>query len=129
MKSSVETLRKKNLRLAMHLRRKMRVRKKVSGDLERPRLSVFRSAKHIYAQVINDVSGTTVASASTLDKELSSKLSGIKKSEAAVLVGDLVSRRLKEKGVETVVFDRNGYRYKGRIAALAHGAREAGLKF
>lgn len=129
MKSAIKSLRKKNPRQAMLLRRKMRVRKKIDGDAVRPRLSIFRSAKHIYVQAINDVSGVTLASASTVEKEVSSKLDGAKKVDAAVVVGKLLGQRLKAKGVETAVFDRNGYRYTGRIAAVAQGAREAGLNF
>ncbi len=129
MKTTIETLRKKNPRQAMHLRRKMRVRKKITGNEARPRLSVFRSAKHIYVQAINDTTGVTVASASTVEKEMTTQLEGSKKVDAALQVGKLLGRRLKEKGVEVAVFDRNGYRYKGRIAAIAQGAREAGVNF
>lgn len=107
-------------------RRKARVRKKVSGTSERPRLNVFRSNKHIYAQVIDDGSGATIAAASTNSKGFDEKL---KKSEAAKKVGEMVGRLAMEKGVSKVVFDRSGYIYHGRIKALADGAREAGLKF
>lgn len=129
MKSTIESLRKKNPRQAMHMRRKMRVRKKIDGEAVRPRLSVFRSAKHIYVQAINDISGVTLAAASTVEKEVAAKLADCKKVDAAVIVGKLLGERLKAKGVEAAVFDRNGYRYKGRIAAVAQGAREAGLNF
>ncbi|RMF84075.1 MAG: 50S ribosomal protein L18 [Nitrospirae bacterium] len=109
-------------------RRAVRVRKKVSGTPERPRLSVFRSHRHIYAQVIDDVAGHTLAAASTLDSE-----AGIQGStgtrDAAAAVGALVARRALEKGISKVVFDRAGYRYHGRVAALAEAAREAGLQF
>ncbi|MDP2689889.1 MAG: 50S ribosomal protein L18 [Deltaproteobacteria bacterium] len=107
-------------------RRKARVRKKVAGTSERPRLNVFRSNKHIYAQVIDDISGATIAAASTNSKGFDEKL---KKSEAAKKVGEMVGRLAMEKGVSKVVFDRSGYIYHGRIKALADGAREAGLKF
>ena len=107
-------------------RRKLRIRKKISGTAERPRLSVFRSAKHIYAQVIDDTSGTTLAHASTLSKD--AKSDGTKSDEAK-LVGKLISDLCKAKNVTKVVFDRNGYLYHGRIVALAEGAREAGLDF
>ena len=107
-------------------RRKLRIRKKISGTAERPRLSVFRSAKHIYAQVIDDTSGTTLAHASTLSKD--AKSDGTKSDEAK-LVGKLIGDLCKAKNVTKVVFDRNGYLYHGRIVALAEGAREAGLDF
>ena len=102
---------------------KYRVRKRISGTAERPRLSVFRSNKQIYAQVINDLTGTTLASASSLGME---KMSGV---EQAKKVGALVAEKAKAAGVETVVFDRNGYLYHGRVQALADAAREGGLKF
>jgi large subunit ribosomal protein L18 len=108
-------------------RRQKRVRKKVSGTQARPRLSVFRSNRHIYAQVIDDTSGRTMAAASTMEKTLS--LEGRKKSEQAQEVGKLIAARAKEAGVETVVFDRGGNLYHGRVKALADGAREAGLRF
>ncbi|MBB6675071.1 50S ribosomal protein L18 [Cohnella nanjingensis] len=110
------------------LKRHLRVRKKISGTNERPRLSVFRSAKHIYAQLIDDVKGVTLASASTLDKELGEVGNG-GNVEAARKVGQLVAERAKAKGYENVVFDRGGYLYHGRIQALADAAREAGLQF
>lgn len=111
------------------LKRHLRVRKKISGTKARPRLSVFRSAKHIYAQLIDDVSGTTLASASTLDKELAGQIENGGNVEAARKVGELIAKRSKEKGYEVVVFDRGGYLYHGRIQALADAAREAGLQF
>ena len=113
-------------RLTGRLRRKLRVRKKVSGTAERPRLSVFRSARHIYAQAIDDVAGRTLAFASSREKALAGEGS---KTEKASAVGRAVAERLKEKGVERVVFDRNGYRYHGRVKAVAEAAREAGLDF
>jgi large subunit ribosomal protein L18 len=119
----------KEKRLA-RLRRKKRVRKKVFGTPERPRLSVYRSLKHIYAQVIDDTKGITLVAASTLDPALREQLKGIKgKIEAARLVGKLVAERALEKGIKKVVFDRGGFKYHGRVKALADGAREAGLEF
>jgi len=119
----------KEKRLA-RLRRKKRVRKKVFGTPERPRLSVYRSLKHIYAQLIDDVKGHTILPASTLDPALREQLKGIKgKIEAARLVGKLVAERALEKGIKKVVFDRGGFKYHGRVKALADGAREAGLEF
>ncbi len=110
-------------------RRRRRVRMKLSGTSERPRLNVFRSLDHIYAQVIDDVQGRTLASASSLDKDLRSEMSDKTKKEQAELVGKTVAERAKVAGIETVVFDRGGFLYHGRIKALADGAREGGLKF
>jgi large subunit ribosomal protein L18 len=110
-------------------RRHARVRAKVFGTLERPRLSVFRSNSEIYAQVIDDVEGRTIASASSIDSELRAKAQGLKKSEQARLIGKMVAERAKGKGIESVVFDRGGFRYTGRVKALADAAREAGLQF
>ncbi len=109
-------------------RRKLRIRKNVAGTQERPRLSVFRSAKHIYVQVIDDVAGVTLAAASTMSKDLKGNALG-KKSEAATKVGALIAEICKSKKIAKVVFDRNGYRYHGRIKALADAARKAGLSF
>jgi large subunit ribosomal protein L18 len=111
------------------VRRKASIRKKVSGTTERPRLSVFRSSKHIYAQVIDDVTHNTIAAVSTLDEKLVPELAGSKKSDRAKKVGAAIAERLKSKGIDKVVFDRNGYIYHGRVKALADAAREAGLKF
>ena len=108
-------------------RRQRRVRAKVKGTAAKPRLSVFRSVGHIYAQLIDDQAGKTVAGAS--DLELGKKEKGGKKIDAAREVGKLIAEKGKKKGVETVVFDRNGFAYTGRIASLADGAREGGLKF
>ncbi|MDR6226941.1 50S ribosomal protein L18 [Desmospora profundinema] len=110
-------------------RRHMRVRKKIMGTVERPRLNVFRSAKNIYAQVIDDMNGHTLVSASSLDAEV--KEVGIYGGnvEAARKVGELLAKRAQEKGIDQVVFDRGGYLYHGRIKALAEGAREGGLNF
>jgi large subunit ribosomal protein L18 len=110
-------------------RRKLRIRKKVGGTTERPRLSVFRSTKHIYAQVIDDVTGKTLAHASTLSKDLKGTLDDDKKMDAAKKVGALIAKVCKSKGIDKVVFDRNGYLYHGRVSALAEAAREAGLEF
>ena len=110
-------------------RRKLRIRKKVNGTAERPRLSVFRSAKHIYAQVIDDATGKTLAHASTLSKDLKGTLGEDKKTEAAKKVGALVAKICISKKIDHVVFDRNGYLYHGRVSALADAAREGGLKF
>lgn len=109
-------------------RRKRRVRRRISGTAERPRLTVFRSNKHIYAQVIDDVSGTTLASASTKERDFGSD--DMSKRDAAKKVGEMLASRCKEKSIESVVFDRNGYLYQsGRVLALAEGAREGGLLF
>src|ERR1700759_2594900 len=110
------------------LRRKRRIRKKVNGSAERPRVSVFRSSKHIYVQAIDDASGTTLATVSTLSTELKSSLDGTK-SDDAKAVGAQLAKVLKDKGIKSIVFDRNGYLFHGRVKALADSAREAGLKF
>jgi large subunit ribosomal protein L18 len=110
-------------------RRKLRIRRKISGTAERPRLTVFRSAKHIYAQVIDDATGGTLAHASTLSRDVRTGLDEATKTDAAKKVGAAIAAILKAKGVDKVVFDRNGYLYHGRIAALAEAAREAGLSF
>ncbi|HZD59951.1 MAG TPA: 50S ribosomal protein L18 [Anaerolineae bacterium] len=111
------------------LRRHRRVRKKVFGMPGRPRLSVFRSTNHIYAQVVDDTRGITLVSASTLDPELKSELKTGGNIEAARKVGELIAKRALEKNIDEVVFDRGGFLYHGRVQALAEGAREAGLKF
>jgi large subunit ribosomal protein L18 len=110
-------------------RRKLRIRKKITGSPERLRLSVFRSAKHIYVQVVDDTDGKTLAHASTLSKELKGKLDGKNKSDEAKAVGKLIGELCKAKGIKAVAFDRNGFIYHGRIKALADAAREAGLQF
>lgn len=107
----------------------LRVRKKVYGTTERPRLCVFRSEKHIYAQVINDDLGTTLAAASSIDKELKGTLTLGSNKEAAKAVGSLIAKKAIEKGIKEVVFDRGGYIYHGRVKELADAAREAGLDF
>lgn len=111
------------------LKRHLRVRKKIQGTPERPRLNVFRSSKHIYAQLIDDVNGVTIVSASTLDKELSANIGNGGSVEAAGQVGKLIAERAKAKGHTVIVFDRGGYLYHGRIQALADAAREVGLEF
>lgn len=117
-------------KIAAKQRRKHSIRKRVSGDASRPRLSVFRSAKHIYAQVVDDQSDKSVAAASTLTKVLNSELQSCKsKCDRAKLVGMSVAKACLSQGVSQVVFDRNGYLYHGRVKALADGAREAGLQF
>lgn len=108
------------------LKRHRRVRAKISGTAERPRLSVFRSSKHIYAQLIDDVAGVTLAAASSLDKEFEGLGSN---KEAAKKIGALLAKKATDKGIESVVFDRSGYIYHGRVKELAEGAREGGLKF
>ncbi|MGL4373416.1 MAG: 50S ribosomal protein L18 [Turicibacter sp.] len=118
---------KKASRNELRKQRHFRVRSKVTGTAERPRLNVYRSNSHIYAQIIDDVTGTTLASASSLDKDLNLTATGNK--EAAQLVGQAVAKRALEKNIDVVVFDRGGYIYHGRVAALAEAAREAGLKF
>ena len=110
-------------------RRHERVRKLISGTAECPRLSVYRSTKNIYVQFIDDVNGVTLASASTLEKSVKGETEGKTKTAAAKIVGKIAGERAKEKGIETVVFDRGGYRYTGRVQAIADGAREAGLQF
>jgi large subunit ribosomal protein L18 len=118
-----------NSRSEARIRRHVRVRKFVQGTPDRPRLSVFRSLAEIYAQVIDDEAGNTLVSASSVDAELRAKTAGLKKSEQARLVGEAVAKRALEKGIKQVVFDRGGFRYIGRVKALADAAREAGLDF
>jgi large subunit ribosomal protein L18 len=110
-------------------KRHLRVRKKISGTAERPRLNVYRSEMNIYAQVIDDLAGTTLVSASTIDKEIKEKLSVGSNKEAAKAVGELIAKRAIDKGIKTVVFDRGGYIYHGRVKELAEAARSAGLDF
>jgi large subunit ribosomal protein L18 len=110
-------------------RRHRRIRMKLAGTAERPRLSVFRSLNHIYAQVIDDEAGHTLASASTKDLRLEADLDGKTKREKAVVVGKAIAQRAKDAGIDEVVFDRGGYLYHGRVKFLADGAREGGLKF
>lgn len=117
---------------ARHLareRRKVRVRKKVVGSTGRPRLCVYKSNKHMYAQVIDDGAGATVAAASTLSAEIREETSSLNKTDAAKKVGELVAKRCLDKDIKQVVFDRNGFLYKGRVSAVAEGARKSGLVF
>ena len=114
---------------AARIRRHIRVRKRVSGTADKPRLCVFRSLSHIYAQVIDDVSRTTVVAASDMEPAIKGKLSGKNKTDVAALIGEAVAQRAKEKGVTKVVFDRGGYPFHGRIKALAEAARSGGLEF
>ena len=118
----------RNNHLEGRARRQVRIRKKVFGTPERPRLNVFRSAKHIYAQVVDDMLGVTLASASTVDKDLRGSLSG-KKIDKAKQVGKSLAELCKQKNIEAVVFDRGGFRYHGRVKAIAEAAREGVLKF
>ncbi|HAA25416.1 MAG TPA: 50S ribosomal protein L18 [Ruminiclostridium sp.] len=113
----------------VRLRKHTRVRKKITGTPERPRLCVFRSLKHIYAQIIDDISGTTLVAASTLDEALKEKAGSTGNKSAAREVGKLIGTKAIEKGIKQVVFDRGGYLYHGRVRELADGAREAGLEF
>ncbi len=119
----------KNNRAESRIRRHRRVRKHIVGTPERPRLNIFRSEAEIYAQVIDDNAGHTIAAASSIDHEIRAKLDGKTKTEQARLVGQLVAERAKNKGVTQVIFDRGGFRYIGRVKALADGARESGLDF
>lgn len=117
----------KNERKDNRLRRKRRIRKKVNGTSERPRMTVFRSNRHIYVQIVDDVAGRTLVSASTVEAELASQFADKDKKEQATIIGKTVASRALEEGIKSVVFDRNGYIYHGRVAAVANGAREAGL--
>lgn len=120
---------KKRTRGDARKRRHLRIRKKVFGTSDRPRLNVFRSLNEIYVQVIDDTKGHTLISASTVDKEIKKKFKGMTKKEQAKLVGQTIADRAKDKGIKSVVFDRGGYKYIGRVEALADGARENGLQF
>jgi large subunit ribosomal protein L18 len=111
------------------MKRKIRIRKKMAGSPERPRLTVFRSAKHIYAQVVDDAAGCTIVSASSVEKEIKGKQKFESKIAQAALIGKMVAQRALDKGIKKVVFDRNGFLYHGRIKAVSDGAREAGLDF
>jgi len=114
---------------ARRVMRHIRVRRKVKGTPARPRLAIYRSLNHIYAQVIDDTQGITLAAASSLENKLKSKSDGKRKMEVAYQVGELISERAKEKGVNTVVFDRGGYKFHGRLQSLADAARKGGLVF
>ncbi len=115
-------------KLERRSRIRMRIRKKINGTAEAPRLAVYRSNKQIYVQVVNDLKGETILSASSKEKDIAAQ-TGIKKIEQAKLVGKLLAAKCKEKGIEKVVFDRSGYKYHGRVKSLADAAREGGLKF
>ena len=117
------------LKTQARLKRKKRIRKKLSGTAERPRLSVFRSAKHIYAQIIDDMAGHTLLSASSMEQTVKDHPRFENKIAAANFVGRLLGERAKEKGIQQIVFDRNGFLYHGRVRAVSEGAREAGLGF
>ncbi|MBO5526132.1 MAG: 50S ribosomal protein L18 [Clostridia bacterium] len=110
-------------------RRHARVRKHIAGTAEAPRLNVYRSLNHIYVQIIDDTKGVTLASASTMEKAVKTQIADMTKTEAAAVVGKVAGERALEKGIKTVVFDRGGYLYTGRVKAVADGAREAGLDF
>ncbi len=116
-------------RNALRHRRHLRARRRLEGQTARPRLSVFRSLKQIYAQLIDDETGQTLASASTLDPEVRARVAGKKKTEASAVVGEVLAQRAKAKGITTAVFDRGGYLFHGRVRALAEAARTAGLQF
>lgn len=116
-------------KIQRRLRIKMRIRKVVSGTAERPRMSVYRSNKQIYVQLVDDLTATTLVAVSSKDKELEALVAGKNKSEVAALVGTLAAKRSLEKGIQTISFDRNGYLYHGRVKTLADAAREGGLKF
>ncbi len=120
---------KKADRNTLRQRRHLRIRREVQGRAARPRLSVFRSLAHIYAQIVDDGRGMTIVSASTLDPELRETVKGMKKAEASAMVGETIAKRALAKGIALVVFDRGGYLYHGRVKALADGARKAGLQF
>jgi large subunit ribosomal protein L18 len=110
-------------------RRHVRIRRRVHGNPERPRLAVFRSLTDIYVQIIDDEAGNTLVSASSIDKELRSKMKGKTKTEQAEIVGEAIAERAKSAGIKSIVFDRGGYKYIGRVKALADGARKGGLQF
>ncbi len=121
---------KTNPTYTARLKRKRRIRKNLLGTTDRPRLCVFRSAKHIYAQIIDDTCGKTMVAASTVEKDIAAMISDIKgKVEKAKIVGKAIAERAKDKGILRVVFDRNGYLYHGRVKAVSDGARENGLEF
>jgi len=118
-----------NKRKELRLKRKKRIRKKMIGTVERPRLSVFRSAKHIYSQIIDDSQGITLVTASTTEKEVREQQKFENKIAAAAYIGQLLAERAVQKGIKSVVFDRNGFLYHGRVKAVSDGARKAGLDF
>ncbi len=119
----------KKSRKEVRVKKHMRIRNRFSGTAERPRLAVFRSNNHMYAQIIDDTVGNTLVSASTVEKVISSELEKTNNVEAAAYLGTVIAKRAQEKGIRTVVFDRGGFIYQGKVAALAEAAREAGLEF
>ncbi|MCR5591972.1 MAG: 50S ribosomal protein L18 [Lachnospiraceae bacterium] len=119
----------KKSRAEVRIKKHNRMRNRYSGTAERPRLSVFRSNKHMYAQIIDDTVGNTLVSASTVEKDVATQIEQTDNVEAAAYLGTVIAKRALEKGIETVVFDRGGFIYQGKVAALADAAREAGLKF
>ncbi|MBE5869328.1 MAG: 50S ribosomal protein L18 [Lachnospiraceae bacterium] len=119
----------KESRQAVRVKKHMKIRNRFSGTAERPRLAVFRSNNHMYAQIIDDTVGNTLVSASTLEKEVSQELEKTNNVEAAAYLGTVIAKRAMEKGITQVVFDRGGFIYQGKVAALAEAAREAGLEF
>jgi len=122
-------MRKTNPKVVARLKRKKRVRKNILGMAERPRLSVFKSSRHIYAQIIDDLKGQTLTAASTLSKPLKAEVGSLKKKEAARLVGKLLAEKAKAMGISRVAFDRGGFLYHGRVKELAESCREHGLEF
>ncbi len=120
---------RKESRAKVRVKKHMRVRSRLSGTAARPRLSVFRSNQHMYAQIIDDEAGNTLVSAATTEKEVKSELEKTNDVEAAKYLGGVIAKRALDKGIDTVVFDRGGFIYQGKVAALADAAREAGLKF
>jgi large subunit ribosomal protein L18 len=127
MKYDLQAIRRKNKKLALHLKRKAKIRKIIVGTKERPRLSVFKSAKHIYIQAIDDSLSRTIASACSTEPAIRDRIKGLKKVEVAKLVGEVLGKKLVDSKISTAVFDRNGFRYTGRIAAIADGVRSASL--
>ena len=119
----------KKSRAEVRMKKHSRMRNRFSGTAERPRLSVFRSNNHMYAQIIDDTVGNTLVSASTLEKDVASEIEKTNNVEAAAYLGTVIAKRALEKGIKTVVFDRGGFIYQGKVAALAEAAREAGLEF
>jgi len=120
---------RKESRQEIRVKKHMKIRNRFSGTAERPRLAVFRSNNHMYAQIIDDVAGNTLVSASTLEKEIKAELEKTNNVDAAAYLGTVIAKRAIEKGIKEVVFDRGGFIYQGKIAALAEAAREAGLEF
>lgn len=118
-----------NPKMLARIKRKARIRKKISGTPEQPRLSIFRSARHLYAQIVDDTAGKTLVTASSVEKDFKEQPRFENKIAAANFIGKLIAKRAVDKGIKQVVFDRNGFLYHGRVKALSDGAREAGLKF